>query len=65
MKYFYAVLALVVAGILEFIGITMADKIEKIIPNKVVSTAIVIIYCVAVFALLVFIQIKLGIFGER
>lgn len=65
MKYIYSIITLFIVGILEYFGITMVDKIDKYINNKVLSSAIVILYCIIGFIILVLVQIKLGIFSEN
>lgn len=63
MKLIYVVLILIVSGILEFFGITMVDRIDGYINNKIISSLIVTLYCIAGFVILVFVAVKLGVFS--
>ena len=65
MKYIISIILLVFSIALEYFGIAMADELEKMIENKIVSTVIIVLYCCLVFVALVLAQVKFGIFGER
>lgn len=63
MKLIYVVIILIISGILEFFGITLVDRIDSYINNKILSSLIIILYCIVGFAILIFVMIKLGVFN--
>jgi hypothetical protein len=64
MKLIYAILVLIISGILEFFGITLVDRIDSYINNKILSSLIVMLYCIVGFVIIIFISIKFGIFTD-
>jgi hypothetical protein len=64
MKIIYAILVLIISVILEFFGITLVDRIDRYINNKILSSLIVISYCIIGFVIIIFISIKFGIFTD-
>lgn len=63
MKYIYSIITLFIVGLLEYFGITLVDRIDSYINNKILSSLIIILYCIVGFAIIIFVMIKLGIFN--